>query len=144
MDNHNIDLVGRELQPVARERVRQTQRHLLEVLGQHAGDEVRKILADSTEQIVGGRIRDGLDVEIRKLVDGAPKLALGDGQGDLLLVLELIEQAGQLGRNLALNDTSDFLERSSGTVEFGELLVLDPAGCWFANSGKEASCKLTP
>ncbi|KAL1836320.1 hypothetical protein VTK73DRAFT_5092 [Phialemonium thermophilum] len=92
--DHDVDLVGRELELVARQRVRQAQRHLLEVLGQHARDQVGEVGADGAEQVVGRRVGDGLDVEVGQLDDGVAQLLLGHGQGDLLLVLELVEQAG--------------------------------------------------
>ncbi len=127
VDDHGIDLVGRELEPVARQGVRQTQRHLLEVLGQHAGDEVRQMLTDRAEQVGGRRVGDGLDVQVGELDNRAAELALGHGQSDLLLVLELIEEAGQLRGDLAVNHAGDFLERARSAIELGKLLVLDSA-----------------
>lgn len=128
VNDHDIDLLGGELELVARERVRETEGHLLEVLWEHARNELREILADGTEEVGGGGVGNGLDVEAGNLVDGSTELGLSNGEGDLLLTSNLGKQAVQLGGDLALNNTGDFLKGRGGALELGELLVLDPVG----------------
>jgi hypothetical protein len=61
------------LELVAGQGVSETQRHLLEVVGKHSGDQVGKMLTDSPEEFIAGRVGDGLDVEVGELLMELPR-----------------------------------------------------------------------
>jgi hypothetical protein len=104
----------------------------LKVFREHARDEIGKMLSNGAEEIGSCGIRDRLDVEFRKLDDGAAKLVFGDSEGDLLLVFELVKKASQFRCDLALDNARNFLQRTSSAIEFYKLLVFDPTGGWSA------------
>jgi hypothetical protein len=85
---------------VTGERVGQTQAHGVEVLGKDIGNERREVLADGTEDIGGGGVGNGRDVETRELGDGVSELGVCDCELDLLLVLEGVEHGGEHGSDL--------------------------------------------
>lgn len=54
------------------------------------------------------------------------QFGIGNGQGDLLLILNLIEEAGKARGNLSFNEGSNFLESSCSAVELLKALQLEP------------------
>jgi hypothetical protein len=102
------------------------------------------MLSDGAEEISGCGIRDGLNVELRKFEDGAAKLGFGNGEGDFLLVLELVEKAGEFRCDFALDNTRNLLQRASSAVKLYKLLVFNPMGGWSTGTDETASaCRLT-
>ncbi|GJC83751.1 hypothetical protein ColLi_06589 [Colletotrichum liriopes] len=110
LNNHRVDLVGRELKLVSRDGVGQTEGHAVHGLGGEAGNQGREVLANSTEQVLGGGLRDSLNVQVGKLANGSAELQVGNGNGSLLLVLDLLEQVGEQRRDATLLETGGFLD----------------------------------
>jgi hypothetical protein len=84
------------------------------------------VLTDGTVDVVGGGIGDALNVELGQLADRLTELGVGNGELDLLLVLEGVEQRGEHGGDLAIGESGSLLEGSGGAVELLELLELEP------------------
>jgi len=142
LDNHSIDLVRRKLELVTGEGVRKTQAGRVHLGGDQVRDERGHMLSDSTVDILGRGVGDGLDREARELRDGVGELGVGDSHCRLLvfrnfchkwiamrtrclgLVLEFLQQVAEHGADLAVGEGSGFIQRGDGTVELGELLQL--------------------
>jgi hypothetical protein len=56
------------------------------------------------------------------------KLDIGNGEGNLLLVLDAVEKRGQAGSDLALHDGGSLLQSCGSTVELLEALQLETRG----------------
>ncbi|CRK24753.1 hypothetical protein BN1708_003876 [Verticillium longisporum] len=126
LDDHGIDLVGGELELVARDGVGKTQSHAVDSLIGETGNQGRKVLANGTEKVQGGSVGNRLDVEVGELANGSTELDIGDGQRSLLLVLDLVEKVGQHRGNAALAESTGFLNGNGGAVELDKRLELEP------------------
>jgi hypothetical protein len=118
LDDHRVHLVGRELELVARQRMRQTEACAVDLRGDQVGDEGGHVLADGAVDLLGGGVGDGLEGEAGQVADGGAELGVGDGEGGLGLVLELVEQIGEHGRDLAIGEGGGLVERGDGILEF--------------------------
>ncbi|KAI6756257.1 hypothetical protein HG530_011993 [Fusarium avenaceum] len=107
LNDHRVDLVGRELELVTRHGVRETESHAVKVLLNKTREKVGHSTSNTTEEIHGVGARDRSDV-------------------DLLLGLEVVEELGKKLRDLTLLEGGSFLESSSGAVELDKLLELEP------------------
>ena len=101
LDDHGINLVGRELQLVSGQAVRQTERHGVDVFGHQAWDERWEVFADGTVDVGGARVGHGCDLQTRQFSDGVRELWISNSKRDLLLVLDLVEHASERGCDLA-------------------------------------------
>jgi hypothetical protein len=68
LNDHSVDLVGRELELVAGEGVGETEFHRREVARVDVAEQGVELLADTTVEVVDGRAGD--DVELKLLGDG--------------------------------------------------------------------------
>lgn len=105
------------------------------------------MLTDGTVDVGGGRVGNQLNRKVGKLANGVTftiitvsslyaakdatiashtQLGIRNGQRHLLLILDLVKQAGKTRRNFSFNERSNFLQSSSGAVEFLEALQLKP------------------
>lgn len=142
LDDHGVDLLGRELELVTGERVGKTEAGRVHLGGDQVGDERGHVLADGTVDILGGGVGDGLDGEAGDLCDGVGELGVSDSHCRLLalrnsshvrvamrtgclgLVLELLQQVAEHGADLAVGEGRGLVERGDGALELGELLQL--------------------
>lgn len=132
VDDHDVDLVGRELELVARQRVRQTQGHGLEASLVDIGDQARHVLANTTENLTGsgaGASGDGSQVVARQLRKGvAQNLVLNQDRRLLRLLLDLVQQLGQDRGDLAIDELVELGDGLDGAVPLLEQVELDPVG----------------
>jgi hypothetical protein len=78
LDDHGVDLLGRELELVAGERVGKTEAGRVHLGGDQLGDERGHVLADGAVDVLGGRVGDGLDGQAGDLRDRVGELGVGD------------------------------------------------------------------
>ncbi|KAI6768706.1 hypothetical protein HG531_010895 [Fusarium graminearum] len=126
LDDHGVDLIGRELELVARHGVRKTQSHAVKVLLKQAGDEVGHLASNASEKIHSVGARDRGDVKIGQVGNSCAKLHVGNSDRSLLLGLEVVEELGEKLGDLALLERGSLFESGSGTVELDKLLELEP------------------
>lgn len=84
------------------------------------------MLTDGTVDVGGGGIGDALNVKLGQLADGLAELGVGNGELDLLLILQGVEQRREHGSDLAIGESGSLLEGSGGAVKLLELLELEP------------------
>lgn len=84
LDDHGVDLLGGELELVTGQRVRKTEAGRVHLGGDQVGDERGHVLANSTVDVLGGRVGDGLDGQAGDLGDGVGQLGVGDGHCSML------------------------------------------------------------
>ena len=62
----------------------------------------------------------------RQIKASHTELLIGNRQRNLLLVLDLVEKTSQTGGDLSFNESSNFLQSGSSTVELLETLQFQP------------------
>jgi hypothetical protein len=78
LDDHGVDLVGRELELVAGERVSQTQAGRVHLGGHQVGNERGHMFADGAVDVLGGRVGDGLERQAGDLGNRDGELGVGN------------------------------------------------------------------
>jgi hypothetical protein len=79
LDDHGVDLVGRELELVSGERMRKTEAGRVHLSRDELGNERGHVLADGTVDILGRRVGDELERESRNLRNGVGELGISNG-----------------------------------------------------------------
>lgn len=142
LDDHGVDLIGRELELVAREGMRKTEAGRIHLGGDEVGNERGHVLADRAVYILGRRVGHELQREARDLGDGVGELGVGNSHCSRLatvqqsrnsaqertrglgLVLELLQQVGQHRADLAVGEGRGLVESCDGILELLEALEL--------------------
>jgi hypothetical protein len=79
LDDHGVDLIGRELELVSGERMRKTEAGRVHLSRDKLGNEGRHVLADGTVDILGRRVGDELEGESGNLRNRVGELGIGNG-----------------------------------------------------------------
>jgi hypothetical protein len=82
--------------------VGKTQAGGVNLSGNQVGDERGEVLADGAVDVLGRGVGHDLEGEAGDLGDGGSELGVGHGKRRFGLVFELVEEAGESGRHLAL------------------------------------------
>lgn len=106
LDNHSIDLVRRKLELVTGEGVRKTQAGRVHLGGDQVRDERGHVLSDSTVDILGRGVGDGLDREARELRDGVGELGVGDSHCRLLVLRNFLTNGSQCVQDALVSSLS--------------------------------------
>lgn len=126
LHDHRVDLVGRELQLVARQRMRQTQRHRGHLLLRQTGQQRLALRPNATHQLLHAAVGHALDAQLG--LDGGAQLGVGHQQLLLdVLVDQLLERLLQRLAQLALDESGGGGQRIGGVLELLEVLQLDAA-----------------
>jgi hypothetical protein len=78
LNDHGVNLVGRELELVSGERMRKTEAGRVHLSRDKLGNEGRHVLANSTVNILSRRVGDELEGEPGNLRNGVGKLGIGN------------------------------------------------------------------
>ena len=96
LDDHGVDLIGRELELVTGERVRKTEAGRVHLSGDKIGNEGSHVLADSTVDILSRRVGNGFDGQAGDLSDGIGELGVGDSHWELLAFYVHLQNATRI------------------------------------------------
>lgn len=132
LHDHRVNLVGRELELVARQRVGQAERHRGHLLLRQTGQQRLGLRPDATHQLLHAAVGHALDGQLR--LDGGAQFGVGDAQLLLhVLVHQALERLLQRLAQLALDEGGGGGERICGILELLEVLQLDAAEQNMAN-----------
>jgi hypothetical protein len=96
LDDHGVDLIGRELELVTGERVRETEAGRVHLSGNQIGNERSHVLADSAIDVLGRRVGDGLDGQAGDLGDRVGELGVRDSHCESLALMHHLQFKSQL------------------------------------------------
>lgn len=96
LDDHGVDLIGRELKLVTGERVRKTEAGRVHLSGDQIGDERGHVLADGAVDILGGGVGDGLDRQAGNLGDGVGELGVSNSHCNSLALINYLQLESRL------------------------------------------------
>ena len=111
--------IGRELELVARERVRKTKAGRVHFGGLQVRHEGGQVFPDGSVDITGaGCVGNDLKRQARQLCDSIAELRIGHGQRGLRLVLQAVQELAELAGYLGFGKSRSLVKRSDGIVEF--------------------------
>eukprot|EP01128_Nolandella_sp_AFSM9_P011773 TRINITY_DN8698_c0_g1_i1.p1 TRINITY_DN8698_c0_g1~~TRINITY_DN8698_c0_g1_i1.p1 ORF type:complete len:680 (+),score=221.09 TRINITY_DN8698_c0_g1_i1:1191-3230(+) len=127
LDDHDVNLIGRELQSVTTKGVSETELHVVHLclLQTIVRDESVKLEANATEELLGRGISDWFD-GTELLADGLTELLISDSElGDIFADDILLQELLKGGVHLTLNDGGGSRESLGRILELLERLQAD-------------------